>query len=71
MYVNNSRKGEICLTVGGYFLLYLDGLICSKNAHVRDIVSSISSATAMVCSNYSCSLPATNVEELNERLNDL
>lgn len=60
------------LTVTVYYNhTILESLICSKNAHVKDITSSFNEATAMICSDYSCSLPAGSVDEVNERLNEL
>lgn len=56
IYVNNSKK---------------DSLICSLNLHVKELASSFDKATVMVCSDYSCSLPAQDLKELEERLNDL
>jgi uncharacterized protein YyaL (SSP411 family) len=53
------------------YISSLDGLICSKNKHVKEMASSFKKATAMVCSDFHCSLPSESVQELQDRLNEV
>ncbi|KAI6242934.1 Thioredox-DsbH domain-containing protein [Aphelenchoides fujianensis] len=47
------------------------GLVLQKNPHVRELIETIKEPTAMVCRGTECLMPALNVDELKERLQEI
>ncbi|KAI6227867.1 Thioredox-DsbH domain-containing protein [Aphelenchoides besseyi] len=46
-------------------------LVFTKNEHVKELIDTIKEPTAMVCRGTECLMPATSVQELKERLQEV
>ena len=47
------------------------GLVLAENASIKELVTGVKEASVLICRHGECLLPATNVDEVKQRLDDL
>ena len=62
-------------TIYNRALIYVNvekpGLVLTKNAHVKEVIEGVKETSVLICRGTECLMPATTVDEVKERFNDV